>query len=175
MILRPRTYHQDLRRATDRDKLSELEGELITRQMRELDRDRRHLSEVLDLCSRLIQQVRELAEIMEGDQSRAVVVFTVVTVIFLPLSFVASYISMGGGVEGLEISWSDIQKTFWSIAGPLTIGVAILCLALTGKRSLARLKSAMSALWWGRPWYGPREKEPPGWERETVGRQPIWA
>ncbi|SPO00272.1 uncharacterized protein DNG_03117 [Cephalotrichum gorgonifer] len=157
-LLQPGTYHRDLRHATDRVNLADLEVELFVRQIRELDRDARRLSQIVDLCTRLVRQVRELTEIMEGDQSRAVVVFTIVTVIFLPLSFVASYLSMGGGVEGLKISWTDIQARFWKISGPLTAGIAILCLSLTGRRSMARIKSAIHVPRLAWPWSRSRRR-----------------
>lgn len=51
--------------------------------------------------------------------------FTIVTVIFLPLSFVASYISMSGGTTDLD--WDGLQGLFWKVASPLAVVIAVFC------------------------------------------------
>ncbi|KAK3368446.1 hypothetical protein B0H63DRAFT_76320 [Podospora didyma] len=149
LVLNPETYHrrflEDHAAVADRTKLFARESDLLTQLGRELSQDEEDVSELLALCSRMVQQVRELTEIMEDDQGRAVVVFTVVAVTFLPLSFVASYLSMSGGTDGLGMEWGEVQALFWTVAGPLTVGVALFCLLVTGKGTLAKMGSAMPA------------------------------
>lgn len=71
------------------------------------------------------------------DNSKAIFVFTTVTVIFLPLNFVSS-------VLGMNVS--DIRTTkrgsdlFWEIAVPVTIAVFMLCLLLVKIRFKFKLR-----------------------------------
>ncbi|KAF2466121.1 uncharacterized protein BDR25DRAFT_79625, partial [Lindgomyces ingoldianus] len=74
-------------------------------------------SEMIEKCGPLSESTKQSAEINEEDHGKAILVFTVVTIIFLPLSFVTSYLGM---------NTSDIrdmtskQSLFWEIAIPLT-------------------------------------------------------
>jgi hypothetical protein len=81
----------------------------------------------------LISTVHEFTEIMKDDHSRAIFVFTVVTVVFLPLSFVAAYLSMNGGPSEAD-AWGDTQRLFWKIAAPLAIGIGAFCLVVAWPR-----------------------------------------
>jgi hypothetical protein len=63
-------------------------------------------------------------------QSRSVVIFTALTIIFLPLSFFTSYFGMGL----VDISTID-SKFFWTITGPIStgpisVGIVLIVLAL---------------------------------------------
>lgn len=63
---------------------------------------------------------------MEEDRGKAIFVFTLVTVIFLPLSFVTSFM----GMNTVDIRDMDnSQAVFWAIALPAictVIGVVVL-------------------------------------------------
>lgn len=67
---------------------------------------------------RLEQEALQGVEIQQDDHGKAILVFTIVTVVFLPLSFATSFLGM---------NTSDIRSTdssqwlFWSIALPLTV------------------------------------------------------
>lgn len=65
-------------------------------------------------------------EILDDDHGKAILVFTVVTLVFLPLSFVTSYM----GMNTSDIRNQDAgQGRFWMIAAPLTslvLGLALL-------------------------------------------------
>ena len=70
-----------------------------------------------------IQNV-ELVETLQDDNSKAIFIFTMVTVLFLPLSFVAGFFGMN--VVGISGTESTVLH-FWVIALPLTFGLIILC------------------------------------------------
>lgn len=86
------------------------------------------LSSSLNQCRDLIATAKELAEIMNEENSRAIFIFTMVTVIFLPLSFIASYLSMNGGPS--EKTWGKTQALFWQISAPLAVTIGVFCLVV---------------------------------------------
>ncbi|CAO1602975.1 hypothetical protein XANCAGTX0491_006570 [Xanthoria calcicola] len=71
---------------------------------------------------RLAQQTVQLVEIKVEDQGKAVMVFTIVTVIFLPLSFVSSYFSMNTAGQGQWIFWAaGLSVTFSTVVVALLV------------------------------------------------------
>ena len=81
----------------------------------------------LELANRadlLANQNVELVETLQDDNSKAIFVFTMVTVLFLPLSFVAGFFGMN--VAGISGTSSTVLH-FWAIAVPLTFGLVFLC------------------------------------------------
>ncbi|OAL53758.1 hypothetical protein IQ07DRAFT_501866 [Pyrenochaeta sp. DS3sAY3a] len=68
----------------------------------------------------LREQLKQSVEILEEDHGKAILVFTMITTIFLPLSFATSFFGM---------NTSDIRNTnrsqtfFWAIAIPVTAGI----------------------------------------------------
>ncbi|KAH7358743.1 hypothetical protein B0T11DRAFT_285092 [Plectosphaerella cucumerina] len=105
----------------------------LTKQLEDLERIDKTLND-------MDAEVRQRAEIMADQNSRAMMIFTVVTVFFLPPGFVAAYLSMGDGPDGLD--FEGIQRRFWTIAGPLTATVWAVCifLAYEGTESSPLLK-----------------------------------
>ncbi|KAL8756884.1 MAG: hypothetical protein Q9199_002643, partial [Rusavskia elegans] len=77
---------------------------------------------------RLAQQTVQLVDIKVEDQGKAVMVFTIVTVIFLPLSFVSSYFGMNTAGQG--------QWTFWAVGLSVTFSTVVVALlvAFRGQR-----------------------------------------
>lgn len=72
----------------------------------------------------LASQNIELVETLQDDNSKAIFIFTMVTVLFLPLSFVAGFFGMNvAGISGTE----STVLHFWVIALPLTFGLVVLC------------------------------------------------
>ena len=69
----------------------------------------------------------------EENNSKAILVFTVTTIIFLPLSFVTSYLGMN--TSDLR-STSSRQSIFWIVGVPLTLIILGLALVLAFFRSL---------------------------------------
>lgn len=75
-------------------------------------------------------------------QDSAIYVFTVVTVIFLPLSTVAGILGMNtNDVRNMEVD----QWVFWAVAAPLTFVVVLVCLVATGE--LRNLLAGLVGLW----------------------------
>jgi hypothetical protein len=87
---------------------------------------REEYDDLLRRCDPLSDQTKQSLEIYEEDHGKAITAFTVVTVIFLPLSFVTSYF----GMNTVDIrDMNSEQGLFWAIALPLTfvtIGATVL-------------------------------------------------
>ena len=81
-------------------------------------------AELADRAKFLAIQNVELVETLQDDNSKAIFIFTMVTVLFLPLSFVAGFFGMN--VAGITNTTSTVSH-FWEIALPLTFGLIILC------------------------------------------------
>jgi len=78
-------------------------------------------------CAPLSDRTKQILEINEEDHGKAIMVFTVVTVIFLPLSFVTSYF----GMNASDIrDMNETQAVFWSVAIPLTCVTVGSCLLI---------------------------------------------
>ncbi|KAL5120030.1 hypothetical protein ACEQ8H_002128 [Pleosporales sp. CAS-2024a] len=79
---------------------------------------REEYNELIRRCGPLSDQTKQSLEIYEEDHGKAINAFTVVTVIFLPLSFVTSYLGMNtADIRDMTSS----QSLFWAIALPLTV------------------------------------------------------
>jgi len=87
---------------------------------------REEYDDLLRRCGPLSDQTKQSLEIYEEDHGKAITAFTVVTVIFLPLSFVTSFF----GMNTVDIrDMTSEQGLFWAIALPLTfvtIGATVL-------------------------------------------------
>ncbi|KAK8160731.1 hypothetical protein IWX90DRAFT_488186 [Phyllosticta citrichinensis] len=82
-------------------------------------------------CNPLTQTLEKIGiEIRDEDHGKAIFVFTVVTKIFLPLSFVTSYFGMNF-VDLRETNWS--QNMFWAVAGPTTFAIVTTVLIIAYK------------------------------------------
>lgn len=78
----------------------------------------------------------------QEDQGKAVLVFTIVTVVFTPLSFVTSYL----GMNTADIrDMSSSQTLFWVISAPLT--VVIITIILFVAFQVDRIREAFDAFW----------------------------
>jgi hypothetical protein len=100
-------------------------------------------SATLEQAAALVTSVRDLTDIMRDEDGRAILLFTLITVIFLPLSFVASYLSMSDGPNGED--WRQVQGLFWKAAGPLAVGIGVFCLGVSWNGSTVE-----TAKWWVR-------------------------
>ncbi|KAF2831522.1 hypothetical protein CC86DRAFT_140153 [Ophiobolus disseminans] len=69
---------------------------------------------------RAIQTTHYNIDIIEEGSSKAILVFTLVTIIFLPLSFVATVFGMNtSDVRGMD----STQGLFWAVALPVTVTI----------------------------------------------------
>ena len=83
-----------------------------------------------------IQNVH-LVETLQDDNGRAIFIFTFITILFLPLSFVAGFFGMNlQGINGTSYGAS----LFWKIAVPVTGAIMLLCFAVI--------------IWGERMWFG---------------------
>jgi hypothetical protein len=101
--------------------------------------------EQIQRCSPLSDSTKQSAEINEEDHGKAILIFTVVTIIFLPLSFVTSYLGMNtSDIRDME----NTQSLFWSIAIPLTAVVmgTILFVVYNGDELRDRLSNTYRKL-----------------------------
>jgi len=101
--------------------------------------------ELLSRCRTLSETAKQGIEIYKEDHGKAILVFTLVTAIFLPLSFVTSYL----GMNTADIrDMANTQTLFWKIAVPLTsitLG-SILLIAYNGDRVRAIISSLARAV-----------------------------
>jgi Mg2+ and Co2+ transporter CorA len=73
-------------------------------------------------AKKLRERTKTNVEILDDDHGKAIFVFTVVTLVFLPLSFVTSFL----GMNTVDIRNQDsTQRLFWAIALPLTLIVIV--------------------------------------------------
>jgi Mg2+ and Co2+ transporter CorA len=85
------------------------------------------LEQLLRRVTRLIEDTKTSVEINDDDHGKAILVFTIVTLVFLPLSFVASFL----GMNTADIrNQTANQALYWIIALPVTAGVVIIALVI---------------------------------------------
>lgn len=111
----------------NRMSLYQLEDELASVVQGDMLAAHNALIELLGKTERLSQQTQQSVEIQQEDHGKAILAFTVVTIIFLPLSFVTGLF----GMNTVDIRNSDhTQWIFWAIAIPLTVVVMIATLTI---------------------------------------------
>ncbi|KAF2830828.1 hypothetical protein CC86DRAFT_343869 [Ophiobolus disseminans] len=84
-----------------------------------LQREYADLVDLRENSNALINRTIQLVNIRLEDHGKAILVFTMVTIIFLPLSFISSFFGMNfSDIRNMEQS----QSLFWIVAGSLTVG-----------------------------------------------------
>jgi Mg2+ and Co2+ transporter CorA len=103
-----------------------LENRLLHKSSTSIKKKMAQYLELKQQVDRQINLTKMGIEILDDDHGKAILVFTVVTLVFLPLSFVTSYL----GMNTADIrNQNATQEIFWEIAAPLTaavIGLALL-------------------------------------------------
>ncbi|KAI0594964.1 hypothetical protein F4775DRAFT_595725 [Biscogniauxia sp. FL1348] len=123
LILDPMSFH-----VPDSDRLSQhpLEKDYIEEQLQMLATKDAEL-QLLQLCARdLTSQVKQSIEILEEGHGKAIRVFTIVTLFFLPMSFFSTFMGMNT-TDIRDTNWD--QRFFWMISLPLTavvVGLAMI-------------------------------------------------
>ena len=97
----------------------------IERVLTHIKDQRRHCKELSDRAKVLEDQNVRLVETLADDNSRAIFIFTFITILFLPLSFVATFFGMN--VVGINPTKSTTEH-FWVVGAPLTGGIFVICL-----------------------------------------------
>ncbi|KIW75983.1 hypothetical protein Z517_10728 [Fonsecaea pedrosoi CBS 271.37] len=91
---------------------------------------RERINDFDELRNRITQlrtQNVQLVETQQDENNKAILVFTVVTILFLPMSFVTGYFGMN--LQGIADTTTRVGH-FWAIALPVTSVIAIPCLVL---------------------------------------------
>lgn len=103
-----------------------------------LQRELADLEDLRDNANTLVSRTIQLVNIRLEDHGKAILVFTVVTIIFLPLNFVTSFFGMNtSDIRDMTAT----QSLFWLVAICVTAGVlgASIFLAFQGGEILERL------------------------------------
>ena len=83
--------------------------------------------------------------IRNDTNNKAILVFTIVTIIFLPLSFFTSYFGMN--LKGV-INTQKTERFFWAVCGSVTVCVVLLTVLFGFKDKLsARLRRDQTFQW----------------------------
>ncbi|OTA06136.1 hypothetical protein A9Z42_0068720 [Trichoderma parareesei] len=109
-------------RYTTKTRLREFRAELPygNNMLRGIINRRREIENLATRLRILKDQVKQTIEILEEDHGKAIRVFTVVTLFFLPLSFVSSFLGMNT-VDVRDTEYS--QRIFWLTGVPVTVAV----------------------------------------------------
>jgi Mg2+ and Co2+ transporter CorA len=87
--------------------------------MENLQREYADLVDLRENSNALLNRTIQLVNIRLEDHGKAILVFTIVTIIFLPLSFISSFFGMNfSDIRDME----QTQRLFWLVAGSLTVG-----------------------------------------------------
>ena len=115
------------RPSTARKLRFEFEKKGIERILTSIREQLRNCTELRERARVLAVQDVHLVETLQDDNNRAIFIFTFVTVLFLPLSFVAGFFGMNlVGISGT----TSTTRHFWVTAAPVTAGIMVLCAAV---------------------------------------------
>ena len=122
--LKPTTFDTP---STARKMRFEFEQKGIERVLVTLREQLKNCAELQERAKVLAVQNVHLVETLQDDNGRAIFIFTFITILFLPLSFVAGFFGMNlQGINGTTYKAS----LFWKIAIPFTGGIVVLCFAI---------------------------------------------
>lgn len=103
-----------------------------------LHRELLDLRELLESTNTLVTRTVQLVNIRLEDHGKAILVFTIVTMVVLPLNFVSSFFGMN--VSDIR-NMSSSQSLFWLVACCVTAGVVALSVfvAFSGGKIMERI------------------------------------
>jgi hypothetical protein len=107
-------------RATFRQHSSSTLKDPMSQLLENLKREFTDLVELRDNSNNLLNRTIQLVNIRLEDHGKAILVFTIVTIVFLPLSFVSSFFGMNT-VDIREMT--STQGIFWIVSSCLTVAV----------------------------------------------------
>ncbi|CAG9989389.1 unnamed protein product [Clonostachys byssicola] len=121
-LLSPRSFRMTTK---TRVGIFKTEKALARRQQRKLYTRIQDTKDLTDKLAYLKERVKQMIEIIEEDHGKAIRVFTIVTLFFLPLSFVSSFMGMNtADIRDMERS----QSIFWTTSVPVTTVVLFVAL-----------------------------------------------
>ncbi|CZR67669.1 uncharacterized protein PAC_17568 [Phialocephala subalpina] len=107
-----------------------VQGLLVQDSQALIDRKIQEFREIVDRATDLEKWNIQKIDYNRDRQEAAIYAFTIVTIIFLPLSSVASILGMNvNDIRNMEIN----QWVFWAVALPLTVIIITLCLIWAGE------------------------------------------
>lgn len=114
-------------RATFRQPSSSTLSDPMSQLLENLGRELSDLKDLRDNSNNLVNRTISLVNIRLEDHGKAILVFTIVTIIFLPLSFVSSFFGMNtSDIRDMQTS----QWVFWVVAVALTVTVVAFAMFL---------------------------------------------
>ncbi|KAL6237933.1 hypothetical protein BDW75DRAFT_237809 [Aspergillus navahoensis] len=115
---------------------AKISSSCISQSQQNLQQMRHDLLQLERMAEKAAVGLRYMLEVRKESNSKAITIFTIVTVIFLPLSFVTSYL----GMNSVDIRGGNFtQALFWAIAIPITAFlVGSLWVALRFRRRIRR-------------------------------------
>ncbi|KAJ6017221.1 hypothetical protein N7451_000600 [Penicillium sp. IBT 35674x] len=129
-VLRPDTF-----RITTESRISsfEIESRWLQKLIDGANDDLDLIETLLDRLESIATQTRNGVEVRQEDQGKAILVFTIMTVVFMPLSFVTGYFGMN--TEDIRNMGSS-QTLFWTVSIPFTVVIisAVLLVAFQADR-----------------------------------------
>jgi Mg2+ and Co2+ transporter CorA len=106
--------------------------ETIHRQMLDYD-------ELRERSTRLATENVQLVETQQDENSNNIFIFTIVTVIFLPLTFISGFFGMNlAGINGTK----STTVHFWELAVPITSAIAIVCLLIVFRKKMRKIRKS---------------------------------
>ena len=75
----------------------------------------------------------QLVETWQDENSNSIFIFTTVTIIFLPLTFLSGYFGMN--LSGIINTTSGVVH-FWEVAAPLAVGIGLICAGVIWRKKL---------------------------------------
>lgn len=131
-VLDPQSFHKT---TESRVSMYDLEMGLINKSCFKSAQRLAELMQLQKRVQRLMDDTKTSVEINDDDHGKAILVFTVVTLVFLPLSFVASFL----GMNTIDIrNQTTSQTLYWIVALPLTAGVMAMALVIGYKYETMR-------------------------------------
>lgn len=99
----------------------------VAQLLQNLQREYADLVDLRENSNALINRTIQLVNIRLEDHGKAILVFTIVTIIFLPLSFISSFFGMNfADIRNMD----QTQGLFWAVGGSLTVGTVAFSLFL---------------------------------------------
>jgi Mg2+ and Co2+ transporter CorA len=130
--LDPQTYQP---RSIPRQMKFDHESKYLDKIVKDVQRRIVDCAELVERTKSLAAQNVQLVETRQDENNNAIMVFTIVTVIFLPPSFLTSYFGMNlQGINGTKYGTGH----FWVITAPVTFVFVAICLAVIFYRPVRR-------------------------------------
>ncbi|KAF4934221.1 hypothetical protein CGCF245_v008832 [Colletotrichum fructicola] len=108
-----------------RARLHTAETRVAKRHKRMLDERHETLHSLQERATAFREQVKQTIEVLEEDHGKAIRVFTIVTLFFLPMSFISSFL----GMNTTDIRDTEFdQRFFWIVSIPVTAVVVVLAM-----------------------------------------------